>query len=94
VAHLFREGGRIIAVVSDPMGLGWNIFGTAKLEITSWLTMATTFRVQVLLIYIGLAFAIYISYRVRMNTYKIKTESWKSIIPMAAFLNAFSIFGI
>lgn len=93
-AHLFREGGRMVVVVSDPMGLGWNLFGTAGSGYSSMLGGMTLFNIQVMLIYLGFGFSVYVAYRVGMKTFGEKGPALRSLAPVALFLLGLAILGI
>jgi hypothetical protein len=57
VAHYFTliifEGQLLYIHASDPLGLGWNLFGTADWAIQFWLTPTATWYVQVVAIVLG-----------------------------------------
>jgi hypothetical protein len=51
--HFFVEGAKIVPVASDPLGWGWNLFGTAGWVMGPLLTMNSIWAIQVLLVLVG-----------------------------------------
>lgn len=51
--HLFGETGKAIAVVSDPFGWGWNLFGTAEMRIGPILPVPAINLIQWLFVVMG-----------------------------------------
>lgn len=51
--HFLLEGPRVAALCSDPFGWGWDLFGTARLEIPPLVTLEGLWRIQVLLVLTG-----------------------------------------
>jgi ferredoxin len=51
--HFFVEGGRILSVLSDPVGRGWDLFGTASFQFTPMLTTPVIWGIQLLLVLVG-----------------------------------------
>lgn len=51
--HFFVEGARIVPVLSDPMGRGWDLLGTAGFQVTPLLSMPTIWAMQVALVLVG-----------------------------------------
>lgn len=51
--HFFVEGGRIIPVLSDPFGWGWDLFGTAGWVVAPMLAMNSIWTVQIGLVLLG-----------------------------------------
>ncbi len=67
--HLFMEGQNVITLVSDPMGLGWNLFGTAGKTYSSILGKESIWICQVLLVIVGHVFGIVVSQRTARKLY-------------------------
>jgi hypothetical protein len=56
LSFLFANGSYILPALSDPLGLGWNIFGAADMEWTPYLSGAIPY-LQVTVLLVGLAWA-------------------------------------
>ena len=69
ISHLNMEGLKIIPVLSDPFGWGWNIFGTSGVKVSMMMSMVTIKDVQFFIILIGLIVGIFISYRVSLQLF-------------------------
>lgn len=55
--HLLQEGQKIVPLLSDPFGWGWNLVGTAGLELGPLASMNTIWWLQVTLLVTGGAYA-------------------------------------
>ncbi len=94
VAHFFTEAGQIIPVLSDPLGLGWDIFGTAYTVSKPLLPMDVIWYIQIILIIIGHIIAIYIAHITSFRIFENKTQAIRSQIPMTAFMVVYSMFSL
>lgn len=94
---IFINGSYVISVISDPFGWGWNIFGTAGFK---WQPLIPEYMgyIQLVLLLIGLGFAISKGHLVAQNIFKTHKASIMGLIPIAAFATlvtlAFIIFFI
>ena len=61
---------RLVAVVSDPLGLGWNLFGTAHLKVANdaLTSQNGTVIAQIVVVLLGLAGSLYAAWRIRQHT--------------------------
>ncbi|MFQ5815601.1 MAG: 4Fe-4S binding protein [Candidatus Hydrothermarchaeaceae archaeon] len=97
--HLGAEGQRLIPVLSDPLGFGWDLFGTAGAGVEPLLTMAQIGYVQYLLIFVGQMMGIYIVFKISMRIFGNKKQALRSLIPVAflmlifTLLNAWTLIG-
>jgi polyferredoxin len=64
ISHFNMEGLKILPVLSDPFGWGWNIFGTGGWEVSSIVQGGSVTVLQFGIILIGLVTSITISYRI------------------------------
>jgi len=74
------NGSYIIAVISDPLGWGWDIFGTAQVP---WKPVFAPYisYMQIPLLMIGLYFAIKRGYDISLTLYKNHSSAAKSLLP-------------
>ena len=98
VAHNFEhfvvESQKLIVLISDPFGFGWNIFGTADVQTASLFPVGTIWFTQVFMIVIGHVFGIYISHRYSYQMFKDRKSAIKSQIPMIVMMILFSILSL
>lgn len=82
VPLLMVNGAYIISVMSDPLGWGWNLFGTANFPWTPvkphWVPY-----IQTGLLGVGLYYALFSGYRIGKQIFKEKSKIIKSLIPQA-----------
>lgn len=60
--HLVMEGGAVLPVVSDPLGMGWNLFGTRSAHLAPLLSTASTRYLQTLFVLMGLLAGLFAAY--------------------------------
>jgi len=95
VKHLLGEGQTVIPVLSDPFGWGWNLFGTANLELSSPFTTAQLTVAQFALLVIGQGFATYVAYRIAHRLFGNRTDSILSgLAPILLLALAWSVFNL
>lgn len=95
IAHylsiLVVEGQRILYLVSDPFGKGWNLFGTANYEISyTVLNLKMLWNVQVALIVIGHVIAVIIAHAIAERYYKDYQKALISQYPMLVLMIFYS----
>jgi polyferredoxin len=81
---LFVNGSYIIAVISDPLGWGWDLFGTAHFP---WKPLWPEYLgfIQILLLLIGLYYALDRSYKIGERLFGSARAALKGLLPMGAF---------
>ncbi len=89
--HLLREGQRIVSLISDPLGWGWNIFGTAAWNTGTILSMAKIHPLQVALLVLGHAFAVYVAYHVSRRLMRQRGQRLRALAPILAMVLGFSV---
>ncbi len=84
VPLLFVNGSYIISVISDPMGWGWNLFGTAHF---SWQPLWPEYLgfVQTILLLIGLFYALNRAYEAGENMFGNAKAALKGLVPIGSF---------
>ena len=90
VFHLFAEGITIIPILSDPFGYGWNLFGTANLNMAPLLTIESMKMIQLSLVILGYFTAVYVAYRISLSIYERKVAS-RTFLPMMLLMIIFTI---
>jgi len=81
----------IANVISDPLGWGWNLFGTAEI---AWKPLFPEYipYIQVVLLIIGLVYSIKFGFEISMENFRDKSLALKAFIPQLAFMILASIF--
>lgn len=61
--HFFYEGSKLMRLISDPFGWGWNLFGTAEWPLTMLIPIEILWIAQVVLVLVGQVAAVFITRR-------------------------------
>ncbi len=93
VFHLFAEGVNIIPILSDPFGYGWNLFGTANLNMAPFLTLESMKMIQMSLVVLGYFIAVYAGYKISLSIYE-KKMVFRSFLPFLFLMMTFTIFNL
>lgn len=99
IAHyasfFLTEGQRIIPLLSDPFGYGWNIFGTAAYQInTSIINPEILWRGQVLFIVLGHVISVIAAHSMSLYIYKHNRQAVLSQIPMIILMLCYTVFSL
>lgn len=95
VSILVIEGQRVLYLISDPFGKGWNIFGTADYEISyTVLNLKTLWNVQVALIVIGHVIAVIIAHAIAERYFKDSRKALISQYPMLVLMIFYSCLSL
>jgi polyferredoxin len=84
VPLIFINGSYIISVISDPLGWGWDLFGTAGVK---WEPLWPEYLVyiQIILLLTGLYFAITKAYDIGLKLFSSNDAALKGLIPISIF---------
>jgi polyferredoxin len=94
VMHFFREAQYLVPRLSDPMGWGWDLFGTAKQTYGPLLSLDTIWVTQLVLVLVGHVFGVLVSERVARRLYASKRDSRWAQLPMLATMILFSLYSL
>ena len=99
VAHYFSyllvQGQAIIALVSDPFGWGWDLFGTAGRSVNPNIIGAdTVWYFQVALIVIGHVIAVYLAHLVALRLLENRRKALLSQLPMLVLMVFYTVFSL
>lgn len=92
--HLLMEGPKVLAMVSDPFGWGWNLFGTGRWTIPPLISLEKLWIIQVLLVLIGHVYSLWVAQRTSLRLFGSARAAFRSQLPMLAGMIAFSIFSL
>src|SRR5215210_4183813 len=99
VAHYYTlllvQGQAIIALLSDPFGWGWDLFGTAKHEINAALIGTdTVWYSQVCLIVAGHVVAVYLAHVASLRLVRSPRLQTRMQYPMLALMICYTVFSL
>jgi hypothetical protein len=93
--YLFIQGQAIIALISDPFGWGWDLFGTADYQVDAALIGAdTVWYTQVALIVIGHVVAVYLAHVVALRLLRDTKLAARSQAPMLGLMILYTVFSL
>lgn len=92
--HLFMEGQVIVPLLSDPLGRGMDLFGTARLSLGPILSSQTIWFLQVGLVLTGHIFGIIIAHHVSKRLYSDDRKAMRSLVPMLIGMIFFSFVSL
>jgi hypothetical protein len=87
--HFLMEGPKLLALVSDPFGWGWNVFGTARWTAPPLVSLEGLWRIQVLFVLVGHLYSLWITARTARRL-AASREALAVQIPMLVAMVAFS----
>jgi len=82
--HLFLEGGALVPALSDPLGWGWNLFGTADVLPGPLLAGPGLLVLQVACLVLGQAYAGLVAVRVSRRLFR-GGHPVRALVPVLAF---------
>ncbi|MBI2303160.1 MAG: 4Fe-4S binding protein [Chloroflexi bacterium] len=92
--HLFLEGQWIIPLASDPLGLGWNLLGTAYWQLGPVLPLPVIQPLQLGLLLVGLAYALLVAHRIYGRLLPDGRGVLRDHAPLVAMLLVFSLVNL
>ncbi len=90
VPLLMVNGSYIISVLSDPMGRGWNLFGTADFPWTPFYPEWVTY-IQIPLLLVGLYYAIRKGHEIAAQVWQDNDRAVRSLMPVGTLLTLVTI---
>jgi hypothetical protein len=95
LSFLLIQGQQIIALASDPFGLGWDLFGTADYLINIQVTSARfVWFFSVIVIVVGHIIAVYLAHMRAMRLYPDQSLVVKSQLPMLGLMVVYTIVSL
>ena len=92
--HLLIEGPKVAAMISDPLGRGWNLLGTAHWSIPPMISLDKLWLVQAGLVLVGHVYSLWVAQRTSLRLFGSARAAWRSQLPMLAGMIAFSVFSL
>jgi len=95
VSLLVITGQLVIPLISDPMGLGWDLFGTANYRMNPGLVSAgAVWYFSVIAIVVGHAIAVFLSHSVAVRVFGNREAALASQIPMVGMMVAYTMLSL
>lgn len=92
---MLTQGLKIISLLSDPFGWGWNLFGTAhSLRAPILPEMGQVWHTQVGLILLGHVASVYLAHQVALRVFPSRRAALLSQLPMLGLMVLFTISGL
>lgn len=85
VSLIMVNGSYIISVISDPLGRGWNLFGTGEFPWTPFHPEWVTF-LQIPLLLLGLYYALRCGYQIALELWGDARRARQSLLPLTGLL--------
>ena len=94
VAHFNMEFMGFIKALSDPFGYGWNLFGTANIQVAPITSMDYVWYMQAFLIILGHILAVYVSTKIAHRIYPTHSQAFRSQIPITTLMIFYTMFSL
>ena len=92
---ILTQGVKILSLLSDPFGWGWNLFGSAGQFRAPFLPdMGWVWHTQVGLIVLGHIISVYIAHREALRVFDTPRKAALSQLPMLILMMLFTTFGL
>jgi hypothetical protein len=92
---IFTQGVKIVSILSDPFGWGWNLFGSAGLFRAPILPdMGLVWHTQVGLILFGHIVSVYLAHVEALRTFDTRRKAALSQLPMLGLMMLFTSIGL
>lgn len=92
--HLLMEGQKLVALLSDPFGWEWNLFGTAKWTLAPLVDLPTLWVIQVFLVMIGHVYSLWVARRAATELFPDNRSAFLSQVPMLLAMILFSLMSL
>ncbi len=92
--HLLMEGPKALAILSDPLGWGWNVLGTAGWVIPPMISLDKLWIIQVFLVLVGHVYSLWIAQRTSLRLFGDARAAFRSQLPMLGAMICFSVFSL
>ncbi len=93
IGMIMVNGSYLISVISDPLGWGWNLFGTVGYEWQPYFSGVIPY-IQLGLLLFGLAKSISVGFTISLENFKTRARAIRAIIPQTIFFISLTIFFI
>jgi hypothetical protein len=88
------EGQKVVALISDPFGWGWNAFGTAGWVVPPLVSLDVLWVLQVLLVGVGHVYSLWAANRISRRLFADPRAAARGQWPMLVGMIAFSVLSL
>jgi hypothetical protein len=92
--HLLMEGQKVIPLLSDPFGRGWNVLGTADWTIPPLVSLDVLWVLQVILVGVGHVYSLWAANKISRRLFADKSAATHGQWPMLVGMIAFSVLSL
>jgi hypothetical protein len=92
--HLLMEGPKVLRLLSDPLGRGWNLFGTAGWSIPPLASLDVLWLLQVILVGVGHVYSLWAAQKISRRTFSDPAAAARGQIPILIGMIAFSVLSL
>ncbi len=90
IGLLMVQGSMVVSSISDPLGWGWDLFGTADFPWTPFAPHLVPF-IQAAFLFIGLAGGTYVGWKLSLQNFGTPGKALKAMVPIVVFLLGLTI---
>jgi hypothetical protein len=95
LSYLLVAGQVVIALASDPLGRGWDLFGTARYQIAVGIVGARfAWYTSVIVIVAGHVLAMYVAHRLALERFRDRPSARRSQYPLAALMVGYTMLSL
>jgi hypothetical protein len=98
IAHyytlLITQGTYLVSLISDPFGWGWNLFGTANINLAYTLGANFVWHSQVAVILTGHIAGVFLAHVVSVKVFDTKKNTLASQLPMLLLMVSYTVIGL
>jgi hypothetical protein len=91
---LQTQGAQMLRLISDPLGQGWNLFGTARTQLRVVPDLAFVWHAQVFLIVAGHVVSVYVAHLQALKLFPDRRSALLSQLPTLLLMVGFTAFGL
>jgi hypothetical protein len=92
LTYLLIQGQLLIRLASDPLGLGWNLFGTARYRPDIGIVGArSVWYTAVIVIVLGHVIAVYVAHVVALREFRDRRAALRSQLPMLVLMVGYTV---
>lgn len=92
--HIVQEGADVVPMLSDPLGRGADLFGTASMHVGALVSQETTWLIQIAMILVGHLFGITVAHRISRRLFDDPRAATRSMVPLLVMMVALSVGGL
>ena len=92
--HLVMEGGHLVPLLSDPLGHGSDLLGTAGVRVGHLMGEQTLWWLQLALILVGHVFGLVVAHRISRRLFPRASDALRSLVPVTALMVLVSVAGL